>query len=152
MRLQNGNYKITDMNISKVCEYMNYTRTGTLAYACPEIWKGESYDIKSDIWSFGCMIYELMCLKKPFFSEDLNEMYKKVTKCYFINISDNYSMDLKNLVSSMMQLNPKMRPSSLYIYKTTLKHVHKITSELLIKRPETITPPLINSRSKVYKM
>ena len=70
---------------------MNYTRTGTLSYVCPEIWKGESYDIKSDIWSFGCMIYELMCLKRPFFSEDLNQMYKKVTKCHFININDNYS-------------------------------------------------------------
>ncbi len=31
-------------------------------YASPEIWRDEPYDAKSDIWSLGCVIYEMASL------------------------------------------------------------------------------------------
>ena len=45
---------------------LNKTQTGTPYYASPEVWKDESYDQKSDIWSMGCVLYELATLKPPF--------------------------------------------------------------------------------------
>jgi NIMA (never in mitosis gene a)-related kinase len=60
--------KLGDMNVSKVVNSrnLNYTQTGTPYYASPEVWKDEPYDFKSDIWSLGCVLYEMICLKPPF--------------------------------------------------------------------------------------
>ena len=38
-----------------------------MLYDSPEIIKGENYSIKSDIWSLGCVLYELITKKKPFY-------------------------------------------------------------------------------------
>ena len=65
--------KLGDMNVSKVTNSkgLNYTQTGTPYYASPEVWKDEPYDIKSDVWSLGCVIYEMVTLKPPFQAEDM---------------------------------------------------------------------------------
>ena len=60
--------KLGDMNVSKLADSngLNYTQTGTPYYASPEVWRDEPYDFKSDIWSLGCVIYEMITLKPPF--------------------------------------------------------------------------------------
>ena len=65
--------KLGDMNVSKVAskEGLNFTQTGTHYYASPEVWKDEPYDIKSDIWSLGCVLYEMITLKPPFLAKDM---------------------------------------------------------------------------------
>jgi NIMA (never in mitosis gene a)-related kinase 1/4/5 len=56
------------------------TQTGTPYYASPEVWKDEPYDEKSDIWSLGCVLYELITLKPPFRAEGVEGLFKKVTR------------------------------------------------------------------------
>ena len=60
--------KLGDMNVSKVTNQqgLNYTQTGTPYYASPEVWKDEPYDMKSDVWSLGCVLFEMVTLKPPF--------------------------------------------------------------------------------------
>jgi serine/threonine protein kinase len=60
--------KLGDMNVSKPADEngLNYTQTGTPYYASPEVWRDEPYGYKSDIWSLGCVIYEMISLKPPF--------------------------------------------------------------------------------------
>ena len=74
--------KLGDMNVSKVANKrgLNYTHTGTPYYASPEVWRDEPYDAKSDIWSLGCVLYEMIALKPPFTSDDMQGLYKKVLK------------------------------------------------------------------------
>lgn len=48
-----------------------YTQTGTPYYASPEVWDEKPYDEKSDIWSFGCVIYEMCELASPFASDNM---------------------------------------------------------------------------------
>ena len=51
------------MNVSKIVEDgLLYTQTGTPYYASPEVWNEQPYDSKSDIWSLGCVIYEMTTL------------------------------------------------------------------------------------------
>ena len=50
-----------DMNVSKVSKKgLLYTKTGTPYYASPEVWKDQPYEQKSDIWSLGCVLYEVL--------------------------------------------------------------------------------------------
>ena len=51
-------YKLGDLNVSKVNGgKLAYTQTGTPYYASPEVWRDQPYDHRSDIWSFGCILY-----------------------------------------------------------------------------------------------
>jgi NIMA (never in mitosis gene a)-related kinase len=72
--------KIGDMNVSKVCETkcLMTTMTGTPYYIAPEVWKGEQYDMKSDIWSIGVLIYELATLEHPFKGDSIPSLYNTV--------------------------------------------------------------------------
>ena len=80
--------KLGDMNVSKVANKsgLNYTQTGTPYYASPEVWKDEPYDVKSDIWSLGCVLYEMISLKPPFTADDMAGLFKRVTKGHFKRI------------------------------------------------------------------
>lgn len=79
-----GVAKIGDMNVSKVLEG-NYasTQTGTPYYTSPEIWNNIKYDGRVDVWSLGCLLYELACLKPPFLAKDFPGLSRKVTMGYY---------------------------------------------------------------------
>lgn len=80
------------MNVSKIAKNgLLYTQTGTPYYASPEVWMDKPYDCKSDIWSLGCVIYEMVTLKPPFRAEDMEGLYKKVVKGIYQKISGVYS-------------------------------------------------------------
>jgi NIMA (never in mitosis gene a)-related kinase len=60
---KNAPAKLGDLNVSKVAKKgLLYTQTGTPYYASPEVWKDLPYDSKSDIWSLGCVLYEMITL------------------------------------------------------------------------------------------
>lgn len=66
---RDGTAKMGDLNVSKVANKnggLLLTQTGTPYYASPEVWKDQPYDYRSDIWSLGCVIYEMIALQPPF--------------------------------------------------------------------------------------
>ena len=104
--------KLGDLNVSKVAEKgLNYTQTGTPYYASPEVWRDQPYDVKSDIWSLGCVLYEMITLKPPFRAEDMASLYKKVLKGVYPKIPNVYSQDLAMLVKHLLNVSPHLRPT-----------------------------------------
>lgn len=97
------------MNVSKVIRKtgMCQTQTGAPYYASPQVWKNEAYDVKSDIWSLGCVLYELINLKLPFKARDMEGLMKKVTRGYYSRINKSYSDDLSFILKYLLQINPK---------------------------------------------
>ena len=64
---EDGSVKIGDMNVSKKLKKgLLQTQIGTPYYMSPEIWNNRSYDASSDIWSLGCMIYEVIIFNCKF--------------------------------------------------------------------------------------
>ena len=110
--LSDGSAKLGDLNVSKVARRgIGYTQTGTPYYASPEVWKDKPYDNKSDIWSLGCVLYEMIALKPPFRAQSMEGLYQKVIKGQFNKIPDKYSNDLFSIVQLLIQVNPEKRPN-----------------------------------------
>ena len=119
--MENGTVKIGDLNVSKISEMgIAFTQIGTPYYASPEIWMDKSYNYKSDIWSIGCIIYELCMLKPPFGGKSIKELAKNINKGVYEPISNFYSDDLKKIIGMMLVLKPDNRPSSLQLLKTDI--------------------------------
>ena len=98
------------MNVSKVIkEKVLRTQTGTPYYASPEVWNDNPYSYKSDLWSIGCVIYELCELKPPFHGKDLDELYENVCKGKPKRINKIYSDDLWNMILMLLQVDVEKR-------------------------------------------
>ena len=67
------NLKIGDFGIAKGLDRTSglaSTFAGTAVYIAPEIHGGEKYDMSADLWSLGCIIFEIATLKKAFIGKD----------------------------------------------------------------------------------
>ena len=113
-----GSAKIGDLNVSKVARKgLGYTQTGTPYYASPEVWKDQPYDSKSDIWSLGCITYEMLTLRPPFRAESMEGLYNKVIKGHYPKIGDRYSSDISEIIKMLLKVNPSDRPTCAQILK-----------------------------------
>ena len=116
-----GSAKIGDLNVSKVAyKGLGYTQTGTPYYASPEVWRDEPYDMKSDIWSLGCVTYEMLALHPPFRAENMEKLYNKVIQCQYGKISERYSDDIKEIIKLLLKVKTKDRPTCSQILKHPL--------------------------------
>ena len=84
---KDGKVKLGDLNVSKVAKKgLLKTQTGTPYYASPEVWKDKPYDFKSDIWSLGCVLYEMITLSPPFTAQSMSGLAQRVIKGNFDKI------------------------------------------------------------------
>lgn len=104
--------KIGDLGIAKVLKNNEaQTQIGTPHYMAPEIWKSRSYTFAADIWSLGCLLYEMLTYRVPFEARSMAELKSKVMAGKVQPITAPYSNAMKNICMSMMQLDPAKRPS-----------------------------------------
>ncbi|KAA6383661.1 MAG: putative serine/threonine-protein kinase Nek1, partial [Streblomastix strix] len=97
-----GNFGISHIQNSTI--EMSKTSIGNPYYLSPEICKENKYSFKSDIWALGCVLYDLVALKRAFEAKILKGEYAPIT-------GGEYSSALINLISRMLRLNPKQRPT-----------------------------------------
>jgi len=108
--------KICDFGISKLLTKTNaMTTVGTAHYMSPEVVEGKSYNKKSDVWSLGCILYELITLKRAFDADSLSNILMKIIKCDFPPMQEHYSTEIKSLVKEILVSDPGKRPDVEYI-------------------------------------
>ena len=100
---KDGMVKLGDLNVSKIAKAgILKTQTGTPYYASPEVWQDKPYDLKSDIWSLGAVLYELVALNPPFTAKDMKGLYSRVLKGVYPKIPAHYSSDLSAVIASLL--------------------------------------------------
>ena len=106
--------KIGDLNVCRVIdeEKLKHTQTGTPYYSSPEIWNNKPYDFKSDIWSLGCLFFEMATFNLPFKGESMKEIYDKIEQCIIPKIPNHYSKNIKIIIQMCLRYNDKLRPSA----------------------------------------
>ena len=91
--------KIGDFGISKVLEHTRdnlNTLVGTPWYLSPEIIENKPYNLKSDIYALGVLLYEMWALKHPYSSkESIHELAMKIVSAKYEPIPEFYSDALK---------------------------------------------------------
>ncbi|KAL3904675.1 MAG: hypothetical protein SGPRY_011199 [Prymnesium sp.] len=110
-----GRVKLGDLGLGRAFSSQTYeanSKVGTPLYMSPEVLDGRGYEWKSDIWSLGCLLYELATLRSPFKNEgdNLYTLFKKISVGKYKELPPTYSPQLSRLVSSMIQIDPKQRP------------------------------------------
>ena len=112
---KNNTIKLGDVGIIKVLipsyKYAN-TNIGTPYYMSPEVYKRQRYNTKTDIWSIGVLLYELMTLKLPYNANDIAGLKYKISnsKWTLSNKYRNlYSHDLCDLLEHILDVNQTSR-------------------------------------------
>ena len=121
--IHKGEIKIADMGFARKVDDANVKNKmtksiGTPYYMAPEIFYGEKYDGRCDVWSLGIMFYELVYKKLPWEGSNCFTLFKNISKKdlgFPINKVDPL---IKDLISRMLIKNQNLRPS----FEEILKH------------------------------
>ncbi|XP_067371099.1 serine/threonine-protein kinase Nek5 isoform X3 [Channa argus] len=122
--------KLGDFGIARMLNNtMELARTcvGTPYYLSPEICESRPYNNKTDIWSLGCVLYELCTLRHPFEGSSLRQLVVKICMGRYNPVPKHYSYDLRLLVTQLFKVNPRDRPSVTSVLRRPFleKHISK---------------------------
>ena len=86
---------------------------GTPEYLAPEIITMEGHDKSADWWSFGILLFEMLCGLPPFYVENVDKMYELIKNSSVkfprrITLSE----DAKDVIRKLLEKNPKKRLGS----------------------------------------
>ncbi|KAJ7640305.1 Pkinase-domain-containing protein [Mycena polygramma] len=110
---QTGNIKIIDFGLSNLYNPAAHLSTfcGSLYFAAPELLNAKVYTgPEVDIWSFGVVLYTLVCGKVPFEDESMPALHAKI-KRGLVEYPVWLSPECKHLLSRMLVINPLRRAS-----------------------------------------
>jgi len=120
---KSGNIKMGDFGIAKVLECTAacaQTQIGTPYYLSPEICQGKAYNWGSDIWSMGCILYEMCARRVPFDAPDLKSLIQRITKGSPPEVTGDYSKGMRDLCKELLERDASKRPPAADILKKPL--------------------------------
>lgn len=128
-----GNIKLIDFAIAELKKgffgRLLSVRTkqiaGTRSYMSPEQIRGESLDHRADIYSFGCLTYELATGKLPFTGASTNELLNKHLSSKIPPLethNKNVTPGFSSLVKKMLAKKPEDRPQSMTEVATEMRN------------------------------
>jgi serine/threonine protein kinase len=86
--------------------------SGTPQYMAPELLQaGNAHSFRSDVWSLGCILYEMLCYRHPFEARDVSGLVVKVIQGNFQPLPQRYSREVCELVVRLLDVNPSTRPN-----------------------------------------
>ncbi|NXO25663.1 NEK11 kinase, partial [Cisticola juncidis] len=119
--LKDSLLKIGDFGVSCLlmgsCDLAT-TFTGTPYYMSPEVLKHQGYNTKSDIWSLGCILYEMCCMNHAFTGQNFLSVVLKIVEGETPSLPDRYPSKLNAVLHSMLNKNPSLRPAAAEILKS----------------------------------
>ncbi|NWX07520.1 NEK11 kinase, partial [Caloenas nicobarica] len=118
--LKNNLLKIGDFGVSRLlmgsCDLAT-TFTGTPYYMSPEALKHQGCNTKSDIWSLGCILYEMCCMNHAFTGHNFLSVVLKIVEGDTPSLPDRYPSRLNAVLCSMLNKDPSLRPAAAEILK-----------------------------------
>ena len=103
--------KITDFVFARILEGNNLAETicGSPMYMSPELLTKNNYSNKSDLWSLGVIIYEIITGLHPFRAKTLKELLAKTNKEIIFPENINISENCKELIYKLLEKDVNKR-------------------------------------------
>jgi len=144
MMTSKGQAKVMDFGLAKLKGSLKLTRTsstvGTLAYMAPEQIQGGEVDTRSDIFSFGSLVFEMLAGKTPFRGEHEAAMVYSIVNEEPQPL-ESLRQEVPPLLSSLIQKCLEKDPADRY------QHMDDIVSEL--RRAQKKTTKVMRSSAYV---
>lgn len=104
-----GHVKLADFGLSKQLEN-NYTRSfwGSPEYMSPEMLRGESHDLRLDLYTIGALLFEMLTGLPPHYSQDTNKMYQQILEST-VEYPFYVSEEAWDLMDRLLKKNPDDR-------------------------------------------
>lgn len=114
---EDNSVKLGDFGLSKMIKSHDFASTyvGTPFYMSPEICAAEKYTLKSDIWSLGCIIYELCAREPPFNAKTHFQLVQKIKEGKVATLPEMYSPELNQVIRDCLKVNPDRRPDTVQL-------------------------------------
>src|ERR1700749_2835082 len=111
---EDNSVKLGDFGLSKIIASHDFASTyvGTPFYMSPEICAAERYSHHSDIWSLGCIIYELASRGVPFDARNHVELIMKIKAGKIKPLPSQYSRELGEVIAWCLKVDPRNRPDT----------------------------------------
>ncbi len=116
---KDGAVKIVDFGLVKMIDYTTITMTGkavgTPLYMSPEEMQGKEIDHRSDLYSFGVLLYHLLTGRYPFTGDNPMQLMHRVTQeapKRPTEYNPDISNRLENLVLRLLEKEPFLRPAN----------------------------------------
>ena len=108
----NKNVKLGDFGLSRVMgiESCATSNVGTPYYMSPEQINESKYNEKSDIWSAGCILYEMAALHPPFQAKNPLSLAIKIKEGNISRLPERYSEELQRVTARMLSVDQTKRP------------------------------------------
>ena len=151
MLTEEDQVKVMDFGLAKLSWGVDLTKTatilGTVAYMSPEQARGEQVDHRTDIWSFGAMLYEMLTGERPFKTTHdqavlysiLNEDPIPVTK-----IRKDIPKELERIVQKSLEKDPEKRFADMTALLADLRSVGRPSISVSTDKPSIAVLPFVN--------
>ncbi|KAL8714985.1 MAG: hypothetical protein Q9225_006453 [Loekoesia sp. 1 TL-2023] len=125
--------KLGDFGLSKLMQSHDFASTyvGTPYYMSPEICAAERYTLHSDIWSLGCVMYELCARKPPFDARTHLQLIQKIKDGRVEPLPSIYSPELQSTIKSCLKTNPLQRPDTAALLSLPIMRVMRKEREVV---------------------
>jgi serine/threonine protein kinase len=106
-----GHIKLTDFALAKIGVKQTYSFCGTKCYFPPELITNKGYDYMVDYWTLGCLVFEMLVGRPPFYHSNQNILYNMI-------LTDDYNRNLieddvtADFISRLLEKNPATRLGS----------------------------------------
>jgi serine/threonine protein kinase len=128
---QDGDVRIVDFGIALVAD-SDISRlegvAGSPAYMSPEQVQGHALDARSDVYSLGAVMYEMLCGQRPFRAGALGKLLRQVVQCEpepLSQVRPGISPELEAIVTRALQKDPAQRFRSGAELAADLTRVHQ---------------------------